>query len=161
MGYEFVEFEVQGEARITGWHSDALPLPEAVRLAAHVRDGQLLPIHPAQLLKIGDIVCLIAPLSARETLAELFTPGAKAPHLQQQRFFGDFVLDGGARFGDVAAMYGFAAEGEEGDLSLAAALHQRLRGRAVVGDSVAFGKLMLTVREMDGKAITRVGLKLR
>lgn len=161
MGYEFVEFEVADESRAAERHSDALPLPEAVRLAAHVRDGQLLPIHPAQLLKIGDIVCLIAPLSMRETLAELFTPGAKAPHLQQQRFFGDFVLDGGARFGDVAAMYGFAASGEEGDLSLAAALHQRLRGRAVVGDSVAFGKLMLTVREMDGKEITRVGLKLR
>ena len=73
-------------------------------------------------------------------------------------FFGDFVLNADAKLEDVCEAYGVPALGSG---TLEEFLRRRLKGRPVVGDAVHVGEIELTVREMEGARIVKVGLKLR
>ena len=63
-----------------------------------------------------------------------------------------------ARLEDVCAAYGVPPPGSG---TLEEFLARRLKNRPVVGDAVHAGDIELTVREMEGARIVKVGLKLR
>jgi cell volume regulation protein A len=60
----------------------------------------------------------------------------------------------------VAQFYEISIAPADAGLTLEQYLRRALRKRPVPGDSVTLGRLRLTVREMDGDRIIKVGLKL-
>src|SRR5690606_7684196 len=75
-------------------------------------------------------------------------------------FFGEFILEGSADLGSVAAVYGLNLESdEEGDLPLGQFIARRLGSEPVVGDQVEWNGLTWTVAQMEGPRIQKVGLK--
>ena len=120
--------------------------------------GLQLHIPPPALLQEGDIACVLAPEDSFVRVGELFAAGPGPAGELTRRFFGDFVLNGDALLEDVCDAYGVAPVGKG---SLEEFLRRRLKGRPVVGDAVHVGDIELTVREMDGPRIVKVGLKLR
>jgi cell volume regulation protein A len=101
---------------------------------------------------------VLAPEDTHPRVGELFAAGPGPAGETTRLFFGDFVLNADALIEDVCAAYGVAPMGAG---RLDEFLSRRLKGRPVVGDSVEVGDIELTVREMDGPRIVKVGLKLR
>ncbi len=155
--YELLEFEVEPQSAADGANPSQLPLPPGARLVAAARGKDLL-IPPPALLQAGDIGCVLAPEDSQVRVGELFAAGPGPAGEATRRFFGDFVLNAGALVEDVCAAYGVPPLGSG---RLDEFLRRRLKGRPVVGDSVQVGDIELTVREMEGPRIVRVGLKLR
>lgn len=73
--------------------------------------------------------------------------------------FGDFVLDGHQPTGLLCEFYGLPAVPDP-QLPLSEWVARRLGRPAVVGDRVPLGGAMLSVREMDGPRIRRLGLSI-
>jgi cell volume regulation protein A len=94
-------------------------------------------------------------------LSKLFDPHHVPDRLEEHRYFGDFVLNGDAMLGDLAAIYGLEAPEGAAARSLAQYLAEVFHGRAVVGDRVRLGAAELVVREIEDGRISRVGLRLR
>ncbi|MCD6042043.1 MAG: sodium/hydrogen exchanger [Burkholderiales bacterium] len=155
--YELLEFVVEPQSAADGANPSQLPLPPGARLVAAARGKDLL-IPPPALLQAGDIGCVLAPEDSQVRVGELFAAGPGPAGETTRRFFGDFVLNADALVEDVCAAYGVPPVGSG---RLDEFLRRRLKGRPVVGDAVEVGDIELTVREMDGPRIVRVGLKLR
>ena len=158
--WEFVQFTVAPESRAAGRHPGDLELPEGTQLAALFRHGARLPLSPWATIEDGDVVGLIARATDVERLAGLFAAEPQTGPLASRAVYGDFVLEGGARLGDVAKFYDIAVAPTDAALTLEQYLRRALRKRPVPGDGATLGRLRLTVREMDGDRITKVGLKL-
>ncbi len=75
------------------------------------------------------------------------------------RFFGDFVLEGDARLGEVAALYGLKLDGIDPNMPLSQFIVQKNRGEPVVGDQIEWNGTIWTVAVMDGNKIQKVGVK--
>ncbi|MGQ0544364.1 MAG: potassium/proton antiporter [Betaproteobacteria bacterium] len=155
--YEMLQFEVEAQSAADVDNPAELPLPYGARLVAVARGEALLAPAPA-LLQPGDIACVLAPEDSHLRVGELFAAGPGPAGETTRRFFGDFVLNADALLEDVCAAYGVAPVGSG---TLEEFLRRRLKGRPVVGDAVEVGEIELTVREMDGPRIVKVGLKLR
>lgn len=155
--YELLEYAVEQNSAAAGANPSQLALPKGARLVAVARGQQLLSPAPA-LLQAGDIACVLAPEDSFQRVGGLFAAGPGPAGELTRSFFGDFVLNGDARLEDVCEAYGVAPVGTG---TLEEFLRRRLKGRPVVGDAVEVGDIELTVREMDGPRIVKVGLKLR
>jgi potassium/hydrogen antiporter len=79
--------------------------------------------------------------------------------LEEHAFFGDFVLNGEARLGEVGQLYGFQVAPAAAGLSVAEYIAQAFHHRPVVGDRVRLGQVELVVRDAGEGGVTRVGLK--
>ena len=108
-----------------------------------------------------DFVHLLSLPSCVPALNRLFEPHLEPDRLEEHRYFGDFVLNGDAVLGDVAAVYGIDLPPEQAAKTLAQYLNERSHGRVVVGDRAPLGRAQLVVREMANGRVSRVGLKLR
>jgi cell volume regulation protein A len=75
------------------------------------------------------------------------------------RFFGDFVLEGDAQLGAVAALYGLKVEGIDPNMSLGHFIAQKVGGAPVVGDQVEWNNTLWTVAVMEGNKIGKVGVR--
>ncbi|HYC38634.1 MAG TPA: potassium/proton antiporter [Usitatibacter sp.] len=159
--HEIVSYEVQPGSRVNGRSLDSLQLPEGSQLIALMRDGAPLPLQPQLSLQPHDYAHLLAQPKAVSALNRLFDPHLGPQRLDEQRYFGDFVLNGDARLGDLGAMYGITVPPEHASKTLANYLDERRHGRAVVGDRAPLGRAELVVREIADGRITRVGLKVR
>jgi potassium/hydrogen antiporter len=73
--------------------------------------------------------------------------------------FGDFVLDGHQPTGLLCEFYGLPAV-PDAELPLSDWVAKRLGRPAVVGDHVSLGEAILSVRDMDGPRIRRLGLSI-
>ncbi len=137
-----------------------LPLPKGARVVAILRDRQLLdsldPLDP----RPGDYLYLIADPRDLPELDRLFVASPIPERLSELAFFGEFVLDGGARLADVCAVYGLDPPDRECQMTLDALIRRGLRAHPVVGDRLRIGHLELVVREMAADRVRRVGLKL-
>ena len=112
-------------------------------------------------LRAGDQLLLVIDPVDLEALDRLLAPVATPSRLSDQVFFGEFVLNGDARLGDVAAAYGVVLADRDRDLTLDAYLRQRLDTQVVVGDRLNLQNVELVVRRMEGNRIIKVGLKLK
>ena len=52
------------------------------------------------------------------------------------RFFGDFILEGDAQLGAVAALYGLKLDAQDAELQLAQLMAREIGGEPVVGDQI-------------------------
>jgi cell volume regulation protein A len=78
---------------------------------------------------------------------------------QTREVFGDFVLDAHTPVGQVCAFYSLPTPSDS-EQTLGHWLEEALHRPPVVGDSAMLGHAELSVRQMDGRHIERVGIKL-
>jgi cell volume regulation protein A len=158
--WEAVQFEVAPESRAAGRRPADLELPEGASLAGLFRHGARLPLSAWTTIEGRDVASLIARAADVERLADLFAAEPQTGPLASRAVYGDFVLEGAARIGDVAQFYEIPIAPADAALTLEGYLRRALRKRPVPGDAIMLGRMRLTVREMDGDRITKVGLKL-
>ena len=104
----------------------------SARPVAQLRQRELLDQIDWEDLRAGDQLLLIVDPAELEVLDRLLAPTETPDHLSDQAFFGEFVLNGEARLGDVANAYGLAVLEQERDLTLDAFLRDRLETQVVV-----------------------------
>jgi potassium/hydrogen antiporter len=157
---ELVGYGLAGNTPVVREAWSNFRLPPSARFVAHLRGGRLLESLEIHDLRAGDhLYIMVAPADLPD-LDRLFLATEVPERLSERSVFGDFVLDGGAQIGAVAAAYGVIAPDVECGTTVADFIRCRLRAEPVVGDAVDLDRLRLVVREMEGGRITRVGLKL-
>ncbi len=134
-----------------------LHMPENTRIAALFRDRQLLHPSGSTELHSGDILCVIGHDADLPALGKLFSEPPKQG--LDMRFFGDFILQADARLGDIALLYNLNISDDKADLSLAQFLSRSLSSQPVLGDHIRWQGMTWTVAEMDGKHISKIGLR--
>jgi cell volume regulation protein A len=159
--HEILCYEVQPRSAIAGRTYGELELPADKQVMAVMRAGVPEQLRPELEFRAGDYVYVLARPTSLARLSMLFDPHVEPDRLEEHRYFGDFVLNGDAVAGDLAAVYGFAIPASATDKTLARYLDESFRGRVVVGDRVGLGGAELVVREIEDGRITRVGLRLR
>ena len=134
-----------------------LKMPDGTRIAALFRDKKLLHPSGSTTLEVGDLLCVIGHEHDLPALGKLFSqPPSRGLDL---RFFGDFVLEGDAQLGAVAALYGLKLDGINPDTSLSSFIAHKVGGAPVVGDQVEWNNTIWTVAMMEGNKIAKVGVR--
>ena len=153
-------FPVQEGRFVADRHVDELPLPDGVFLSAILRNGLPLATRDSARLEPGDFACFIARPASVDQLSTLFDPHVVPSHLTDQRYYGEFTLNGDATLGEVANAYAITVPPDACEMTLHAYLSRAFHNRAVVGDVVLIGSAQLVVREIEDGVIRRVGLRL-
>jgi cell volume regulation protein A len=156
---EFVGYRVTSDTLAVGEAPAHLHLPDGARVLAVIRGERNLVPQEVTALAPDDFVYLLAPSAAVAALDPLFAARVQREELDEHLFFGDFVLNGEARLGDVGAMYGFSVKADIAARTLDEHLVRVFKARPVVGDRAKLGDVELVVREMEGEKITKVGLR--
>lgn len=158
---ELLVYPVLAASRAAGSLVKHLPLKKGSQIAGVIRRGSLLPDTNQQKLLCDDQVIILASSHARPALNRAFAPAAHFSFLEPDHFFGEFVLYPGARLTEIAKTYGFEVSLSDQEISVENYLNDQFHGKPVVGDQIRLGNVKLIVREMQGKHIVSVGLKLR
>ena len=159
--HEIVSYEVQPGSLVAARELGTLELPEDSQVMGVIRDGAPQKLRPELKLEPRDYVYFLALPKSVPLLSGLFDPHRAPERLEEHRYFGDFVLNGDAILGDLAAVYGIEVPAVHAGKTLAEYLNTRSHGRVVVGDRAPLGNAELVVREVRGGRVSRVGLKLR
>ncbi|EGH44425.1 potassium/proton antiporter, partial [Pseudomonas syringae pv. pisi str. 1704B] len=155
--WELFVYRLGAEKWCIGAALRELKMPEGTRIAALFRGQQLLHPSGSTTLEVGDLLCVIGHEHDLPALGKLFS---QAPQRGLDlRFFGDFVLEGDARLGEVAALYGLKLDGIDPGMPLSQFIVQKNRGEPVVGDQIEWNGTIWTVAVMDGNKIQKVGVK--
>lgn len=148
-GRELVQLRVLPEARVAGRALEALDLPGGARVVEVVRAGDSIAVST---LAAGDIVAVLARDDTVDELAELFAPAPQIP---------EWSLDAATTLGDLRDYYGLRIPaGATSEEPVGEFLRMKLNGRPAVGDCIAVGRVVLTVRQAAGGTIRRVGLRV-
>lgn len=160
---DLLEFRVASGSAAEGRHPDNIAADHgglSVRCVSLVRRGRLHDLQVDTRLAAGDSVWFAAADDYAEPLARVFSAVTERELSAHAGFFGEFVVDPSCSAGDLAQAYGFELDPEEQPLPLCDMMLKRLGRRAVVGDKVAIGSFVLTVRDMDTHGVvTQIGLK--
>ena len=159
--HEILCYEVRPGSLIAGRDFAELDLPQDKQVMAVMRDGVPQALRAGLQFSAGDYVYLLARPKSLARLSTLFDPHVEPDRLEEHRYFGDFVLNGDAVAGELAAVYGFEIPAVAADKTLSQYLDETFRGRVVVGDRLPLGGAELVVREIEDGKITRVGLRVR
>ena len=156
--WEMFIYKLRADRWCVGAPLRELKMPDGTRIAALFRGRELLHPSGSTRLEAGDILCVIGHEKDLPALGKLFSEAPKSG--QDLRFFGDFVLEGDAELGPVAALYGLRLEGADGSQQLGPFIAHLIGGEPVVGDQVEWAGRTWTVAQMEGNRIRKVGLKL-
>ncbi len=138
-----------------------LNLPPSAQPVALFRGGEALRHPHREVLRPADYLYLLALPRDIADLDRLFVAPSGPAYLEEQRFFGEFTLDGVARLGDIASAYGISMpSGARPEQSLSDYLLWIFNNRAVVGDRVRIDNLQFTVREIQDGRIAKVGMRI-
>jgi cell volume regulation protein A len=156
---EFVGYRVTPETAAVSEMPTHLHLPDGARVLTVIRGDRSLAPEEVTALELDDFVYLFSPGTAVAELDKLFAARVQRKDLDEHLYFGDFVLNGDARLGDVGAMYGVEIEPAIATRTLNDHLLRVFKARPVVGDRARVGSVELVVREMEGERISKVGLR--
>ena len=134
-----------------------LKMPGGTRIAALFRNNHLLHPTGSTRLEIDDVLCVIGHEEDLPALGRLFSEEPERG--MDQRFFGDFVLEGAAQLGDVTAVYGLQLGEHAASETLSDFVTRAVGGEAVVGDYTEWQGLTWMVAEMENDRVSKVGLR--
>lgn len=135
-------------------------LPPDCRLLCIIREGEILKDDLDDLhLQVNDFLYLMAKTKRIPDLDGMMARDVDAGWLAQQAYFGEFILNPLASLDELGALYGFEVPEDHKRWSISRLIHNRYR-RPVVGDRIRCGKIEFVVREMAGRRVVKVSLKL-
>ena len=138
---------------------EALPLPSTASVLVVIRDGVARSVATASPLAPGDYLLALARPQDLALLDRVFGPRLDRSKADARGLLGEFSFEGATALAAIAHLYDPSAQ-TDGALTLAEFLASRLAGRPAVGDRTRFGAVELIVRDMQGDAITQVGVEL-
>ena len=136
-----------------------LKMPQETRIAALFRGTEMLHPTGSTRLKEGDILCVIGQEKDLPELGKLFSDSNAV--VLDDRFFGDFILQADAPLDAISQLYGLNLDASvDKSLSLGNFVIQLLGGEPVIGDHIEWDGLTWTIAEMDGKDVSKVGVRI-
>lgn len=157
---ELLVYQAVAGSDAIGMDSRHLPLEEGAQVVGIVRNGILVDLPQQQKLQAGDHIMMLANASNTHAMGRIFAPKAPTTRLETSVFFGNFVIHPEAQLGDLAMMYGFTLSAKLQTVSIETYIQKMYHGKAVVGDTVQFGRVQFVVKDIDGSRISALGLKL-
>jgi cell volume regulation protein A len=157
--YELVGYKLTQESPALHRLPARLALPKPVKLATIIRQGEILDAGEISTLEENDYVFLFARAEDLPALDRLFTAVHAPARLEEQRFFGELVLNADASMAEIADFYSLTLDPDDRARTLEDFLVRIFR-QPVVGDRVRVSRLEFVIREMEGRHILKVGLKL-
>jgi potassium/hydrogen antiporter len=154
-----VGYRVEARCPAASKAVEALPLPPTASVLVVIRDGIARSVASAPPLAPGDYVLALARPQDLVLLDRLFGPRPERSRADERGLLGEFSFEGTTALAAIAHLYDPAAEAK-GALTLAEFLASRFDGRPAIGDRTRFGAVELIVRDMQGDAITQVGVEL-
>jgi cell volume regulation protein A len=152
-------YRVEARCRAVSKSLEALPIPPTTSVLVVIRDGTARGAASAPPLAPGDYVLALARPQDLAVLDRMFGPRPQRNSPEERGLLGEFSFDGTTALAAIAHLYDPAAE-TDGALTLAEFLASRFDGRPAIGDRTRFGVVELIVREMQGDAVTQVGVEL-
>ncbi|MGB2973632.1 MAG: potassium/proton antiporter [Candidatus Competibacter sp.] len=160
LDYELLSYWVTGDSPAIGRAWAELILPEGVRLVGLIRNGRMIDSDAELRLQDDDHVFLLGRAADLALLDPWFAASERLPeYLEPSRFFGEMALDAEASMADIALLYGLKPDPEAAVGTLEGYLNRQF-DNPVVGDRARVGRVEFVVREMRGKRITKVGMRL-
>ena len=158
--FELMIYQLDNANWCVGSHLRDLKMPSDTRIAALFRGSSLLHPTGSTQLALNDVLCVVGRSRDLPELSKLFSRAQAPRYLENRKFFGDFILEGEARLGEVGRFYGFEVPAELAELTLASFFGRQFGGHPVVGDSIEWEGHTWVVAAMDNDWILKVGLKL-
>jgi cell volume regulation protein A len=158
---ELLRYDLAEDSPAVGSTLVNLPLPEQASIAGVLRGDRLESPEAIRALASGDRVFVVAATPYVDALNRAFIAPHHPERLEENKFFGDLVLDGDAGLADIAVFYGIELPPNAGDMSLGEYLQRIFRKRPVVGDRLKVGRVEFVIRETAEGRVSRVGLKFR
>jgi len=152
-------YRVEAGSRAVSRSVEALPIPPTASVLVVIRDGIARGAASAPPLAPGDYVLALARPQDLTLLDRMFGPRPERNSPEERGLLGEFSFDGMTTLATIAHLYDPAAETDR-SLTLAEFLATRFDGRPAIGDRTRFGAVELIVRDMQGNAITQVGVEL-
>jgi potassium/hydrogen antiporter len=154
-----VGYRVEARSPTASKAVEALPIPPTASILVVIRDGIAHSVASAPPLAPGDYVLALARPQNLALLDRLFGPRPDRSGADARGLLGEFSFEGATALAAIAHLYDPTAE-TDGAQTLAEFLTERFAGRPAVGDRTRFGTVELIVRDMQGDAITQVGVEL-
>ncbi|MCG5541904.1 MULTISPECIES: potassium/proton antiporter [unclassified Halorhodospira] len=159
--YAFIAYRITESSPALYEPINRLNLPSSAQPVALFREGEALQHPRREVLRPRDYLYLLALPRDIADLDRLFVAPSGPAYLAEQRFFGEFTLDGSAQLGDIATAYGISMpSGARPEQSLSDYLLWIFNNRAVVGDRVRIDNLQFTIREIQDGRIAKVGMRI-
>ncbi len=158
-GYEMVSYRLARTSALIGKRPKQLPLEDSSRIVSLTRAGKLIPYRDWGVLKGGDYLSLIVSKAELPELDKLFQQTRGNQGVEQQRYFGEFIISPEALLSELAEAYGLDVPASATDFTLAAFVSSVVH-KPVVGDRLRIGEMELVVRKMEADRIVELGLRL-
>ena len=157
-GRDMAAYTVQPFSMATRRRLERLAMPDGVSIVTIIRDGDLHTAASVQRLAPNDYVLVIAPSEQKTTLDRFFAAGVRSGRSAPEEMLGEFVLDGNAELGQVAALYEFRTPFVLRHMPIGRFLRLALSGAPTPGRRLHVGGVDLIVRVVENDKVVRVGL---
>ncbi len=159
--YELVGYTLEEDSPALYKMVNRLKFPESTRVVTMIRQGRPVDDPATEILQPNDYVYMLAPPEYLPELDRILVAEHGPARLEEHKFFGEFVLNGGTQLTALASAYELEIPGQrDANETLDAYLQRIFKNRAVVGDRVKINHLEFVVRATRGRNITQVGLKI-
>jgi potassium/hydrogen antiporter len=158
---EIVSYEVLTGSTAANNPLGNLPLPDSTHVTTLIRNDQVMVADPSIVLLPGDMVYVFTDPDHLPQVNRIFDPHRVPDRLETHRYYGEFVLKGSAKLGDIGDAYGLEVGRTERERTIAEHFSVLFRNRPVVGDRAEIGSAELVVMDAAEGRVVTAGLRLR